>query len=111
MATGWPPTPKPQETPRGESVSQFEESSGRQFELNGLPIDIELLSIQLMQAIGDHADTGTVHIVRKHAAKLPPSSLAKVVESIGIQRSQIRDRAAYVVAALGDELAERESAA
>lgn len=109
IATECPPTPKP--LARGETGSHSEESSGRHFELNGLPIENELLSARLMQAIGDHADQGTASQIRKHAAKLPPASFAKVIESLEIHGSNVRDRAAYAVGALSDELAERESAA
>lgn len=109
VASECPPSPKP--LARGESVTQFERDSGRQFELNGLPIENELLSARLMQAIGDHADQGTASMVRKHAAKLPPASFAKVIESLEIQGGKVRDRAAYALTALGDELAERETAA
>lgn len=108
VATEWPPTPK--YLARGESALQFEESSGRQFELNGLPMENEFLSLRLLQAIGDHADQGTAHIVRSHAAKLPQAALAKVIESLGTQPG-IRNRAKYAVSALGDELAERENVA
>lgn len=84
--------------------------SGRQFEDEGLPIENQLLVARLMQLVGNHADKGTRHIVRSHASKLPPASLAKVIESLGLHKD-IRDRAAYAVGALSDELAERESAA
>lgn len=109
VTSACPPSPKP--LARDDTTLQFEQSSGRHFELNGLPIENQLLSARLMQAIGDHADNGTASMVRKHAAKLPPSSFAKVIESLELNGSTVRDRASYALSALRDELAERESAA
>lgn len=80
---------------------------GRQFDAReqptdeGLPFRNELLVARLMQRIGDHADQGTRHVVRALAEDLPEASVARVLESIELNRPT--NPAAYAVAALRGE--------
>lgn len=84
---------------------EVQEEPGRQFADEGLPFSNQLLVARLMQRIGDQADHGTRQVVVSYARRLPQASLAKVIESIETQSP--RDRAAYAVGALRDELGER----
>lgn len=84
---------------------EVQEEPGRQFADESLPFSNELLVARLMQRIGDQADQGTRQVVVSYARRLPQASLAKVIESIETQSP--RDRAAYAVGALRDELGER----
>jgi hypothetical protein len=95
----------------GEGSEELQDQPGRQFASEGLPIENELLVARLMQRIGDHADSGTSHVIRSYASKLPPAALAKVIESFDIQAGRVRDRAEYAVGALRSELDERSNAA
>jgi len=69
---------------------------------NGLPFAHEILIGKILAHIGSHADPGTEKVIRSQATHLPENTLAKVLESS--ETSKPRDRAAYIVAALRDEL-------
>jgi hypothetical protein len=69
---------------------------------NGLPVEKERLTVDLLAAIGKDADAGTPTTVRRYAAQLPEGALAKVLESV--RQSKARHKARYVVGALKDEL-------
>lgn len=68
---------------------------------NGLPFEIRILVARLMEHIGDHADTGTRHIIETYARDLPEASLAKALESSITTGPD--DRARYIVGVLASE--------
>lgn len=103
---------------RAEEVSEVvgPDVSGRPFSADaatdgdGLPFKNELLCARLLQRIGDHADKGTRTVLRSLAERASEASLAKVIESLDTHAGDIRDRAAYAVGALRDEVCAREVA-
>jgi hypothetical protein len=74
--------------------------------VESLPEEKQILTGKILGAIGSDADDGTEFVVQALARRLPPSSLAKVFESLVANRADIRDRAAYAVGALRLEFAE-----
>jgi hypothetical protein len=66
-----------------------------------LPGDKASELARLLDAIGDHADIGTQGVLASLALTVPFGALAKVRESLVIQKP--RNRAAYAVAALQSE--------
>jgi hypothetical protein len=94
------PSPTPAPTPEVRDEEAVEPS--RATLANGLPFEKEQHVEHLLAAIGTHADDGTPGVIRAYARRLPEGALAKVLESI--QQQNPDDRAAYVVAALKDEL-------
>lgn len=102
---------------RAEEVSDVGPNvSGRPFSADartdeeGLLFKNELLCARLLQRIGDHADKGTRTVLRSLAERASEASLAKVIESLDTHAGEIRDRAAYAVGALRDEVCAREVA-
>lgn len=71
--------------------------------------DKEVTIGKLLTFIGSHADEGTEGVVRGFAKKLPPSSLAKVAESVAAGKTKT-DRASHAVGALKKELEEHTPA-
>lgn len=108
--SGTPSRPVP--NARTDTVSQ-ESSKGRpslrpDAAAEVLPITHEHQLTRLLRAIGLHGDIGTEQILRSAVVGLPEGSLAKVCESVETQRN-IKDRAAYAVAALQSEHLEQGS--
>lgn len=93
------PVPRPQPEPASEVSSR----AG----LSSLPIEKEILAGRILGAVGSDADDGTELVVLSLARRVPPSSLAKVFESLVANRGHIRNRATYAVGALKLEIAER----
>lgn len=109
---GKPQIPSEQSSTEG----LLEQDPGRQFDADargeqpeGLPVMNEFLIARIVRLVGDDADSGTAQVIRSKARGLPDASLAKVIESVETSGS-IRDRAAYVVAALTSEHHERSAA-
>jgi hypothetical protein len=71
---------------------------------NGLPVEKEQKTIEILAAIGKDGDEQTPTVVRALAKRLPLSSLVKVNESLRTQKP--KNRAAYAVGALQSEFAE-----
>jgi hypothetical protein len=74
-----------------------------------LPLEKDSLVARLLDAIGNHADEGTAGVIRSYAARLPEAALAKVHESLSVNRELVKqNRAGYVVSALKSEIEERQ---
>jgi hypothetical protein len=92
------PVPVPETAEKTSSSAMGSKTTG------DLPVEKELLTTRLLAAVSSDADERTPANIRALAAKLPPSSLAKVLESLSTK--QPRNRAAYVVGSLKSELVE-----
>jgi hypothetical protein len=88
---------------RETEISSIGERSGDPA-ANGLPVDRELETQKLLAAIGKDADENTPAVIRALVKRLPESSVAKVRESLEIQKP--RNCAQYAVKALQSEFAE-----
>jgi hypothetical protein len=75
---------------------------------NGLPNEKAHEIVELLEAIGDHADAGTEGVLSTFAKDLPFGAIAKVRDSL--ERQKPDNRAQYAVAALRDEVKERKAA-
>lgn len=104
---GAPAHPDPSPTHEEQEQKSSSLSADRsETTANGLPFEKERVTAELLAAIGDDADKGTAQVVRSYAGQLPEGALAKVLESVA--SSKARDRAAYVVGALKDEVESRQ---
>ena len=97
------PVPVPQPEPQEKS---FTAGLGSKGPSESLPDEKQILAGKIMGAIGSDADEGTEFIVVALARRLPESSLAKVFESLVVNRGEIKHRARYAVGALQSEFAE-----
>jgi hypothetical protein len=70
-----------------------------------LPFEKQQKITKLLRWCGDDADTGTAHVLAGIGGRLHEGGLAKVLESC-LQATNVKDRAAYAVAALKCELKE-----
>lgn len=73
-----------------------------------LPVEHEFLLRKLMKLVAASADEGTEGVLSGYAARLPESSLAKIVESTA--RQPAANRSAYANGALQSEIRERDAA-
>jgi hypothetical protein len=101
----------PARTREAEAEKELEKSSSGAtllapaadgYEPRPLPFSHETLFTQLLALVGNHGDDNTPAVIRAYASRATEGQLAKVLESA--RNAHPRNRAAYVVAALRDEL-------